>query len=45
MEEFFGVLVACVDAGDIDLLPFNGDIVGFEYRLDSFSDFSSNAVT
>ena len=45
MEEFFGVFVACIDAGDIDLLPFNGNVVGFEYGLDSFSDFSSNTIT
>lgn len=44
-EELLSVLVAGLDAGDIDLLPLDWDIVGLEDRLDRLSDLSSNTVT
>lgn len=44
-EEFFRVLVASLDTGNVDLLPLNGHIVGLEHSLDRLCDLSSNAVT
>jgi hypothetical protein len=45
VEEFFGVLVAGVDARNINLFPFNWYIVSFEDSLDSFGNLSSDTVT
>ena len=44
-EEIFGVLVACVNAGDIDLFPFDRDVVGFEDCFHGLCDLCTNTVT
>lgn len=44
-EELFGVLVSSVDTANINLLPLNRHIVGFEDSFDGFRDFSTNTIT
>lgn len=39
------MLVAALDAGDIDLLPFDGYVVGLEDFTDNFRDFRANTIT
>lgn len=39
------MLVAGVNARDVHLFPFYGDIVCFEDCFDGFGNFSANAVT
>lgn len=38
------MFVAGIHATDINLLPFNGYIVGFEDGLDRFRDFGTNTI-
>ena len=45
LEQFLRVLVACVHTSDVDLLPLNGHIVGFEDSLYRFSNLSTDTVT
>ena len=44
-EELLGVLAARLHAGDIDLLPLNGNIVGLEDGLDRLRNLSTDTVT
>lgn len=44
-EELLGVLAAVLHAGDVDLLPLNGDIVGLEDGLDRLGNLSTDTVT
>lgn len=44
-EELLGVLAAVLHAGDIDLLPLNGDIVGLEDGLDRLGNLGTDTVT
>lgn len=39
------MLAAVLHAGDINLLPFDGYIVGLEDSLDRFRDFGTDSVT
>lgn len=39
------MLISRFNASDVDLLPFDGDIVGLEDGLDRLGDLSANAVT
>lgn len=39
------MLVAVLHAGNIDLLPLNGDVVGLEDLLDRLGDFGTNTIT
>ena len=39
------MLIASLNARDIDLLPLNRHIVGLENHLDGLGDLSANAVT
>lgn len=39
------MLVASVHASDVDLLPFNGNIVGLEDLLDALGDLGTDTVT
>ena len=45
VEEIFSILVTSFYTSDIDLFPFDWDIVGLEDSLDSFGDFSTNTIT
>lgn len=44
-EELLGVLAALLHAGDVDLLPLNGHIVGLEDGLDGLGDLGTDTVT
>ena len=44
-EQLFGVLVAGSYTRNVDLLPFHGDIVGFEDGLDGFGYFGTDTIT
>jgi hypothetical protein len=43
-EQFFCVLVAAVDTGDIDLFPLNWYIIRSENLLDGLGDFGANTI-
>jgi hypothetical protein len=44
-EELLRVDVACLDTGDVDLLPLNGHVVRLEDLLDRLGDLGTNSVT
>ena len=44
-EQLLGMLVARINAADVDLLPLNGDIVGLEDGLDRFGNLGTDTVT
>lgn len=44
-EELLGVLAAVLHAGDVDLLPLNGNIVGLEDGLDRLGNLGTDTVT
>jgi hypothetical protein len=44
-EELLGVDVACLNTGDVDLLPFNGNVVRLEDLLDRLGNLSTDTVT
>ena len=39
------MFVTRLDTGDIDLLPFNGNVICLEYRLDRLGYLCSNAIS
>lgn len=39
------MFITRLDTSDVDLLPFDRHVVGFEYSLYRLSHFSSNAVS
>lgn len=45
MEQLLGMLIARLDACDINLFPFNGHVVRFEYCLNRLGYLSANAIT
>lgn len=44
-EEVLGVHVACLDTGDVDLLPLDGHVVRLEDLLDRLGNLSTDTVT
>jgi hypothetical protein len=44
-EELLGVDVASLNTGDVDLLPFNGNVVRLEDLLDRFGNLSTDTIT
>lgn len=45
MKELFRVLISRIKTRNIDLLPLDGYVVGFEDSFDSFRNLRSDAVT
>ena len=43
-EELFLVFVAGFHAADVDLFPFDGDVVGFEDLADRVGDLGADAI-
>ena len=44
-EELLGVLCSGLEAGNINLLPLNGDVVGLEDGLHGLCDLGSDTIT